>query len=231
MQRPQTTLILAMSADGKIADCQRSPARFASPIDKEHLERQVALVDAVIFGAGTLRAYHTTLPVSQPHLLQERKLRGQSPQPLQIVCSRSGELEPRSRFFQQAIPRWLLTTSLGQKRWLEKLAQEGKSELAKIVVAETATGEIAWQQAFTHLAHYGCQKLAILGGGELTASLVSADLIDEIWLTICPLIIGGATAPTPVDGMGFSLAQAQKLQLLSVKQIEQEVFLHYRRQH
>jgi 5-amino-6-(5-phosphoribosylamino)uracil reductase len=63
----------------------------------------------------------------------------------------------------------------------------------------------------------------------LVASLLAADLIDEFWLTVCPLILGGITAPTPVDGAGFSAQLAKHLELLSVETIEQEVFLHYRR--
>ena len=73
----------------------------------------------------------------------------------------------------------------------------------------------------------GLNKLAILGGGELVASLLVEDLIDELWLTLCPLILGGNSAPTPVGGQGFIQAQGKKLQLLEVKQVEQELFLHY----
>jgi riboflavin biosynthesis pyrimidine reductase len=40
--RPHTTVILAMSADGKIADVRRSPARFGSKTDIAHLEEQIA---------------------------------------------------------------------------------------------------------------------------------------------------------------------------------------------
>ena len=66
-----------------------------------------------------------------------------------------------------------------------------------------------------------------MGGGELIASLLEEDLIDEFWLTICPLVFGGNSSPTPVGGSGFMQSQAKKLQLLEVKQIEQELFLHY----
>jgi len=59
----------------------------------------------------------------------------------------------------------------------------------------------------------------------LVASLLAADVIDELCLTVCPLILGGAAAPTPVEGAG--LLSAKHLQLLSVDTIEQEVFLHY----
>ena len=80
--RPQTTVILAMSADGKIADVNRSPARFGSINDKAHLEKEIATKDGVLVGAGTLRAYGTTLTVSHPDLLKNRQCNGKSPQPV-----------------------------------------------------------------------------------------------------------------------------------------------------
>ena len=80
------------------------------------------------------------------------------------------------------------------------------------------------------MAQLGLERIAVLGGGELVASLVAEDLIDEFWLTVCPLIIGGATAPTPVEGKGFITAVAPRLELLSVSQVEHELFLHYRLQ-
>ncbi len=56
------------------------------------------------------------------------------------------------------------------------------------------------------------------------------DMIDEFWLTICPLILGGSTAPTPVEGSGFFFELAPRLQLLEVHTVESEVFVHYRLQ-
>jgi 5-amino-6-(5-phosphoribosylamino)uracil reductase len=216
-----------MSADGKIADVTRSPAQFSSPSDRAHLEKQVALADAVLFGAGTLRAHGTTLGVSNPQLLQIREQGGGSPQPAQIVCSRSGELDPQLRFFRQQVPHWLLTTAAGAKPWQERESLIGSFE--RILVVDAPTGEIDWSNAFQQLTQLGIRRLAVLGGGKLVGSLLAADLIDEFWLTVCPLIFGGATAPTPVEGEGFSSSLARPLELLGVETIEQEVFLHYRR--
>ncbi len=215
-----------MTADGKIADLWRSPARFSSAADKAHLEKQIALVDGVLFGAGTLRAYGTTLPISNPQLLQLRKQQHQLPQPVQIVCSASAEIDPQLPFFSQPVPRWLITTTAGAKAW--QGINEGIFE--RILVASLNLKSIDWIGAFAQLGQLGLKKLAILGGGELVASLLAVDLIDELWLTVCPLILGGAAAPTPVEGAGFSVQQAQRLELLSVERIEQEVFLHYRLQ-
>ena len=223
--RPYTTVVLAMSADGKIADVKRSPARFSSPADRSHLEQQIAASNGVLFGAATLRAYGTTLSVSAPQLLQQRLQRSLPPQPVQIVASRKANLDPQLRFFRQSVPRWLLTTPAGANHW------EERSEFERILVTEKLNqGGIDWTDAFQQLATLGLERLAVLGGGELVASLVAADLIDEFWLTVCPVILGGATAPTPVAGAGFDHALAPRLELLSIEAIEQEVFLHYRRQ-
>lgn len=219
---PHTTVILAMSADGKISDRGRSPARFGSPADQHHLEAQVAKADAVLFGAGTLRAYGTTRSVRDPGLCQARADRGQSPQPIQIVCSASGELDPTAPFFRQPVPRWLLTTAAGAQRW------QGTAAFERCWVAPlTQAGGMDWPAIWRSLALQGRSRLAVLGGGQLTAALFGAGLVDELWLTVCPLVLGGSRAATPVDGAGFWASQAPRLQLLSVEQRGQEVFLHY----
>jgi len=217
---PHTTVILAISADGKIADQVRSPARFGSANDKAHLEQQVAANDAVLFGNGTLQAYGTTMRVISPELLKQRELAGKPPQPVQIVCSRSPEFDPNLRFFQQPVPRWLLT---GQDA-----DTVNDCKFDRTIYAKTTDGEIDWMDAFQQLASFGIKRLAILGGGKLVASVLAAGLIDELWLTVCPLILGGVDAPTAVEGKGFLADLAPKLELLAVKQVDQEVFLHYK---
>ncbi len=229
-RRPQTKVVLAMTADGKIADWTRSPARFGSNTDKAHLEKQISLVDGVIFGAETLRAYGTTLPISNPKLLEARQKLLRPPQPVHIVCSASGNIDRDLRFFTQKVPRWLLTSPKGAKLWQGKT--EGKFE--KILVSQKSRStqinpkSIDWVGFFEELGQLGWKKLAVLGGGELVASLVALDLIDEFWLTVCPLILGGANAPTPIEGSGLLSSQAKRLELLSVERVGEEVFLHYR---
>jgi 5-amino-6-(5-phosphoribosylamino)uracil reductase len=220
--RPHTIVVLAMSIDGKIADVRRSPARFGSKTDKAHLEKQIAAADAVIFGASTLRAYGTTLTVSHPKLLRHRAMVGKSTQPIHIILSASGQLNPESRFFYQKVPHWLITTQEGANFWINR------PEFQKTLVFETLTAKIDIQAALNHLYNLGIKELAVLGGGTLVSSMVELNLIDEFWLTVCPLILGGETAPTPVEGRGFLPELAPKLELIEVETIEQEVFLHYR---
>lgn len=219
--RPHTVVVLAMSADGKIADAWRSPARFGSATDRAHLERQIAQSDAMLFGGATLRAYGTTLRVTDPTLLQQRQQQGKPAQPVQVVCSESGHLNPEMPFFQQAVPRWLLTSLAGAEQWRDR------PEFEQVLTPFSAEGKLDWQAALQWLFDRGIRQLTVGGGGELVASLLSADLVDEFWLTVCPLLLGGTQAPTPVGGTGFLPSLAPQLELRSAEAVGNEVFLHY----
>ncbi|MGF1603456.1 MAG: RibD family protein [Thermosynechococcaceae cyanobacterium] len=219
LHRPHTTVVFAMSADGKIAD-ENSQASFGSEADYAHLERQVALADAILVGAGTLRAGRTAMRVQNLDLIQSRLEQGKPEQPPQIICTRSGQIDPELPFFSQAIPRWLLTTEAGAQSWQSP-------QFEQILVHETSEQSVDWRTAFAQLKELDIEKLAVLGGGEVVAALLAEELIDEFYLTVCPLFLGGAGRPTPVGGPGFALADAPRLTLLDMQQVDQELFLHY----
>jgi 5-amino-6-(5-phosphoribosylamino)uracil reductase len=218
----KTTLVLAMTADGKISDAQKSPPTFGSKRDYAHLEAQMALADAILVGSGTLSDGGEAVLVSQPELIQARTDRGQTAQPPQIICSRSGKIDRESTFFSQPISRWLLTTQAGATDWLDL------SKFERVLVCETSDGDIDWQAVTLQLTELKIENICFLGGSELAASLFAANFIDELWLTVCPFIYGGSDAPSPVSGSGFTPELAPRLELLSVDRVEQELFLHYR---
>ena len=215
-----------MSADGKISDSARSGRKFGSRHDFRHLEECVAEVDAVLMGAGTLRSGGTAMRVLSDDLFQQRADRGLPPQPVQVIVSRSGELPRSLKFFTQPIPRWLATTAAG--------AQADDPAFDRILTHEADNGGVDLARVLETLRHEGFAKVAVLGGGALVADLFAISAIDELHLTVCPLVLGGATAPTPVDGTGFLNLEAAlpgaapALELLDMRAIAGEVFLHYR---
>lgn len=219
---PHVTLVLAMSLDGKIADVQRGAARFSSPVDLVHLEEQVAAADGVLFGGGTLRAYGTTLSVRNPKLLAQRRQRGQSDQPVHIVWSPSGNLNSDLQYFRQPVPRGLVTTAMGANGWMIDQFQHIWT------VPDSRTQPWDWGWVLAQFKPVGINTLALLGGGGLAADLLRCHCVHDILITVCPLILGGTTAPTPVEGAGFLADLAPRLTLLSNRTVGDEVFLHYR---
>jgi 5-amino-6-(5-phosphoribosylamino)uracil reductase len=214
----KTTLVLAMTADGKISDVTRSAPSFGSARDYAHMEARIMESDVVLVGSGTLHDGGSAIETN-PALIQMRLAQGKSAQPPQIICSRSGNIDPTLPFFRQPIDRWLLTTKTGAANWLDLASFD------RVLVCETADD---WQVVRVKLAELGIENICFLGGAELSASLFAANFIDELWLTICPFIYGGSNSPSPVAGAGFRPELAPRLELLTVDRIDQEIFLHYK---
>jgi len=223
MSTIQTTVILAMTADGKISPVDSKAPRNSYPVDLEHLEYQVSLSDLVLMGAGTARNEGIAFTIDNPELLAARQFRGQSPQPVTCVVTASLNLSPDMDFFRQDIERWIFTTKAAIERSSDATTLH---KLAKLI--EVGDTELDWDRAYDLMLERGIRKIFALGGGSLTASLVEAGRVDDWWLTILPVIYGGESAPTPVEGKGFLPSVAPKLELIETRQVGSELFLRYR---
>ena len=219
--RPFVRMMMAMTADGKIATAHREAAHFTSDEDRARLEEQVAWADALLLAAGTLRAYGTSYRVRRPDLAAERKAAHRPEQPLNVVVTRSLDIPIDLPFFtRQQVPRLVATTD----------AQRPAAEAAFAGLAEVvAFGEdrVDPSRLLDALFDRGIHRLLALGGGDLNFQLASAGLVDEIYLTLAPLLFGGSDAPTILDGAGFALHEARRLALRSCEAVGGEVFLVY----
>jgi riboflavin biosynthesis pyrimidine reductase len=97
-------------------------------------------------------------------------------------------------------------------------------------VAVFGKSEIDFKQALRWLhKQWNVRSLLCEGGGEVNGALFKAGFVDELYLTICPVIFGGRDAPTLADGCGFEfLSDASQLALHRMKRVGDELFLVYR---
>jgi 5-amino-6-(5-phosphoribosylamino)uracil reductase len=223
MTNVQTTLVLGMTADGKISSEHPNTAPNLFPEDFAHLEYQTSLADLILVGARTIRLEKATFIINNPELLAGRKIRGQSPQPITCVVSHSLDLPPNLPFFSQEIERWIFTAQASLERSSDATILGKQAELFGF-----GDTDLDWDKAYNLIAERGIRKVVLLGGGSLTASLFKAGRIDDWWLTIWPLIYGGKQAPTPVEGIGFIPDISPRLELIKTRQVESQLFLHYR---
>jgi riboflavin biosynthesis pyrimidine reductase len=76
------------------------------------------------------------------------------------------------------------------------------------------------------LGRRGARRILCEGGPTLNSALFEARLIDDVFVTIGPKLVGGEDPLTIVKGPAFS--QAVMLELRSLAEIEGELFLRYR---
>ncbi|HOW68759.1 MAG TPA: RibD family protein [Candidatus Paceibacterota bacterium] len=225
-ERPFVLLNMAMTADGKIAAANRDLGSFGSDLDQQHLLELRSTADAIMAGARTVDLNPVQLG---PGPLRFRRLRlrqGLREYPLRIVVSGSGSLNPQAEIFRHRYsPILVLTTARirpADAARLREVADEVRiCGRERIDFLET----LRWLRQAR-----GVRRLLVEGGGELNATLFRANLIDELHLTVCPVIFGGTQAPTLADGRGFArLNQAVSLKRMSMRRRGAEVFLIFRR--
>ena len=105
---------------------------------------------------------------------------------------------------------------------------DGPAHEARFGATVETTGEPSIGWALERLAARGCRSVLIEGGGDFIFRCLAAGHLDEMFVTVCPLVIGGVGAPTPADGPGFEADDLRRLRLVSARHHDQEVFLHYK---
>jgi 2,5-diamino-6-(ribosylamino)-4(3H)-pyrimidinone 5'-phosphate reductase len=137
--------------------------------------------------------------------------------------SGSGSINPKAHIFTTKFsPIIILTTERAGKK-LAKLR-----ELADAVHVSKGN-DLDFVEALEWLRkEWGVKRLLCEGGGEINGGLFEAGVVDEIYLTIAPVIMGGRNAPTLGDGEGIALlADATKVRAKSIKRVGDELYTRF----
>jgi 2,5-diamino-6-(ribosylamino)-4(3H)-pyrimidinone 5'-phosphate reductase len=222
---------MAMTADGKIDTVERAGARISGAADTLRVDQLRADMDAVMVGGRTLLCEDPRLSVRDPRLSRQREEAGRAAQPTKVAVvsrvgqpGREGSLPRESHFLHDGGGQVIVCTSERTEAaatvWLE---QQG----ARVLVLGDERVDLP--AALSALRGLGIERLMVEGGSTLAAALLEASLVDELRLTIAPLIFGGENAPTPVGGRGWSRDDAIGLELVgSDTNADGDVLLHYR---
>lgn len=212
---------MAMSMDGKIATSARGPVKLGSLLDTRRMSEIRAMHDAVINGSTTFRAYPKLLHVNGEVLLAERQARGQSLQPISAVVSSKLERLPVKSPWERgsAFDRWMFCGKEAPAKKILALEKSG------VQVIRLRSARPKPQEILAAFAKAGVKSVLLEGGGEFNASFLEQRLVDKIYLTLTPLVIGGSDSPTWCEGKGFK--QFPRFRLAECRPEGDEIYLTY----
>jgi diaminohydroxyphosphoribosylaminopyrimidine deaminase/5-amino-6-(5-phosphoribosylamino)uracil reductase len=211
--RPQVTLKLASSFDGRIATASGESQWITGPAARRHVHSLRAAHDAVLVGAGTARADDPSLTV--------RDL-GVAHQPVRLVWSRHLDLPLTSKLAQSAaqIPLWICCSPAANPAL--RAAWEGVG--ARLIdVPAGPGGQIEAKAALQALGAAGLTRVFCEGGGALAASLLAADQVDTLVGYSAGVALGAEGWPS-LGAMGIgALSEAPRFQLVEARAIGGDV--------
>lgn len=207
---------LATSIDGKIATAHRGHVPFGTATDRKLMRVLRKRSDAIVQGAGTLRAF------KRPLLIAET-----GRQAINIVVSSKLEgISAAWPFFTD--PRTLKMIFVGPECPQSRIKKFEKLAVVVRLAKPSPQSSIAIQIIHS-LGKIGVRRLLVEGGGGLMWDFVKLNLLDEVYLTLTPRIVGGSHAPTLVDGQGFQEREIVNLKLKSCKRRGNELYLVYKK--
>jgi diaminohydroxyphosphoribosylaminopyrimidine deaminase/5-amino-6-(5-phosphoribosylamino)uracil reductase len=186
MSRPHVTLKLATSLDGRIATASGESRWITGEAARAEVHRMRANADAVMIGAGTART-------DDPSLLA-RTEPPPARQPTRVVISAGLDLSPTGKLFAHLDRSPLLIIGTGAADPARMASLEAAGALVQLVDAALGAG-VNLPAALQLLASAGLACVLVEGGGELAASLVSANLIDRLEWMRGPIVLGAEGKP------------------------------------
>jgi 5-amino-6-(5-phosphoribosylamino)uracil reductase len=186
--RPYVLLSAAMSADGYIDDASPRRLVLSGPEDLDRVDEVRAGCDAIMVGAGTIRADNPKLLIRSPARRAERLRRSQPENPVKVTITGSGDLDPDARFFAADGTVKLVYAAAATARALG--ARLG--DRATVISPVRGTGLAV---VLADLAGRGIGRLMIEGGASLLGQALSEGLADELQLAVAPVFVSDPAAP------------------------------------
>ena len=215
MSIPRVIIVIASSIDGRIAFPGGGESHLGSEEDKKMLNQNLSMVDATIFGLGTLIAHQSTYLIKNLNCNDEVTV--SKKQPISIVASNSKKFKSNWEYFRQPIRRWVISSS--------KVDNSSKYDFEKQLFFEDS-----WSKTLISLKKQGINDLALLGGAKLINSFIKEDLITDIKITIIPQIIGGEYTWIPPEETNEIFNLKRLWEIKSIKNLmNNEIHIHYKR--
>lgn len=214
-ERPYLLMNFVASADGRATIDGRS-GPLGSHTDGEMLQRLRTRVDAVMIGAGTMRAERYGRMVSDPDLRERRERSGLASDPLGVIVTGGLDLPWDAGLFSDGGGGEIviLTSSTDEPPQtatpVELVRHQGEVDLM---------GALEWLRR-----ERGIRSVLCEGGPRLHGELQGVGAVDELFLTVAPKLAGAEERSI----LGGGLTEPLDLELAWLLEADGELFCRYR---
>ncbi len=222
MERPFVYINMAMTVDGKITSAGREQPRLTTRHDRARMDQLRAEADALVVGARTVRSDDPNLHVRGQQARAYRRSLGKHTGLLKIIVTAGSGVDLEGRFFSDSDDGGLIVATVEGAPSERLRAFEERAEVWLL-----GKQRVDLKLLLNRLADRGVERLLIEGGGELNWEFLRDDLVDELYVTIAPRLLGGREAPTLLEGSGFSMGDQRRLRLLELDRQGDELYCRY----
>ena len=206
-------LNMIASVDGRAAIDGRS-GPLGSPADRVLFHALRARVDAVMAGAGTVRAERYGPIIRDAAVRERRAAQGLEPSPFAVIVSRSLAIDPTVPLLADPDSRVvILTPAAGTIGGCAARVEYVRAAGLRAGLAELRE-------------RFGVRAILCEGGPSLNGALAAESLIDELFLAIAPLLVGAA-ADSPMLVAGGAPPSPRRLELRMLLARGSELFARY----
>ena len=219
--RPYTVISTATSLDGCIDDTSDKRLILSNEADMAEVDALRAASDAILVGAGTLRADNPFLRIRSTTLIEDRLSKKQPAHPLRVTITTTGELSTKLHFFEGEREHNLLYCPAKKVSDIERTF--GSCALIRGYPGEAAAP--LWISL--DLKSLGVSRLLIEGGTQINSLFLKNDLVDELRLAIAPFMVGDLSAPRLINTHEICCHKGNPLKLRNIHRFADLVVLSY----
>ena len=206
-----------MSIDGKIST-RKNDSAISSKLDLVRVHKLRSTVDGIMIGISTV--------LGDDPMLNVRYSATGTKNPTRIIIASKARIPLNSRIIESSnkIQTIIAVTHNASSRKIKEIQKKG----AQVLVY--GNGKVNLRNLFQQLEKMGLKKIIVEGGGEINWSVLKLGLVNELVVTISPVVIGGRDAKTLVEGKGFTnISDGIKMKLSNkIIQNENEIVLFYK---
>jgi riboflavin biosynthesis pyrimidine reductase len=217
-RRPSVRLNMIVSVDGGTSWNGLSGALGGSA-DKALFAVLRSLADVVLVASGTMREEQYGPAVLASKIQGTRLERGQTPVPKIAVVSHTCQFDWDTPFFTAAAERPIVITVSSSA----EADRTRAAEVAEVIIA--GEDDVDLSRAIAELGSRGARSILAEGGPTLNGELAQARLLDELCVTLSPLLASGDAKRIIV---GSALHHLEQLDLCSICEEDNYLFLRYR---